>query len=62
LNSSFTLWYKKAKESEDIPSVEIHLNLWINNDVLIIKSPSNNKENKKFLGYDWSSSKGKEGS
>ena len=31
------------------------------NDVIIIKSPSDNKENKKFLGYDWSSSKGKEG-
>ncbi|HIP13101.1 MAG TPA: type I restriction endonuclease subunit M [Arcobacter sp.] len=31
------------------------------NDVVIIKSPSDNKENKKFLGYDWSSSKGKEG-
>ena len=30
-------------------------------DVLIIKSPSDSKENKKFLGYDWSSSKGKEG-
>lgn len=30
-------------------------------DVLIIKSPSDSKENKKFLGYDWSTSKGKEG-
>ena len=32
MNSSFTLWYEKTKESEDIPSVDIHLNLWINND------------------------------
>ncbi|MFW5887556.1 MAG: restriction endonuclease subunit S [Bacteriovoracia bacterium] len=29
--------------------------------VLIVKSPSQNKELKKFLGYDWSSAKGKEG-
>ena len=32
MNSSFTLWYEKANESESIPSVEIHLNLWINDD------------------------------
>ncbi len=29
--------------------------------VLIVKSPSKNKEQKKFLGYEWSGSKGKEG-
>ncbi len=29
--------------------------------VLIIKSPSNNKAQKKFLGYEWSSAKGSEG-
>ena len=29
--------------------------------VLIIKSPSNNKEQKKFLGYEWSGAKGQEG-
>ena len=29
--------------------------------VLIIKSPSNNKEQKKFLGYEWSGAKGSEG-
>ncbi|MBD3842476.1 MAG: restriction endonuclease subunit S, partial [Campylobacterales bacterium] len=30
-------------------------------DVVIVKSPSNNKEAKKFLGYEWSSAKGNEG-
>ena len=29
--------------------------------VLIIKSPSNNKEKKQFLGYEWSGAKGQEG-
>jgi type I restriction-modification system DNA methylase subunit len=29
--------------------------------VLIVKSPSNNKEQKKFLGYEWSGAKGSEG-
>lgn len=31
------------------------------NDVIIVKSPSDNKEAKKFLGYEWSSAKGSEG-
>lgn len=30
-------------------------------DVVIVKSPSANAENKKFLGYEWSSAKGNEG-
>lgn len=30
-------------------------------DVVIVKSPSNNNESKKFLGYEWSSAKGNEG-
>lgn len=30
-------------------------------DVIIVKSPSNNNESKKFLGYEWSSAKGNEG-
>lgn len=30
-------------------------------DVVIVKSPSNNNENKKFLGYEWSTAKGNEG-
>ncbi len=31
------------------------------NEVIIIKSPSDNKQNKKFLGYEWSGRKGDEG-
>lgn len=30
-------------------------------EVVIVKAPSNNNENKKFLGYEWSSAKGNEG-
>ncbi|MDD3603482.1 MAG: restriction endonuclease subunit S [Sulfurovum sp.] len=30
-------------------------------DVVIVKSPSESKESKKFLGYEWSSAKGNEG-
>ncbi len=30
-------------------------------DVIIVKAPSDNKESKKFLGYEWSSAKGNEG-
>ena len=31
------------------------------NEVVIVKSPSANKDNKKFLGYEWSGRKGDEG-
>lgn len=31
------------------------------NDVLVVKSPADNKANKEFLGYEWSSAKGNEG-
>jgi len=30
-------------------------------DIVIVKAPSKNSENKKFLGYEWSSAKGNEG-
>ena len=30
-------------------------------DVIIVKSPSDSKDSKKFLGYEWSSAKGNEG-
>lgn len=33
----------------------------VNQNVLVIKSPADNKEIKKFLGYEWSASKGNEG-
>lgn len=32
-----------------------------NNDIIIVKSPSKNDENKKFLGYEWGGRKGNEG-
>ena len=32
-----------------------------NNDIIIVKSPSKNEENKKFLGYEWGGRKGNEG-
>jgi type I restriction enzyme M protein len=32
-----------------------------NRDVIIVKSPTKSSENKKFLGYEWSSAKGNEG-
>lgn len=35
--------------------------LSLNQEVLIIKSPSDTKEQKKFLGYEWSNRKGDEG-
>ena len=31
------------------------------NDVIIVKSPTDNKESKKFLGYEWGGRKGSEG-
>ena len=31
------------------------------NDVLIVNAPSNKKEQKQFLGYEWSNAKGREG-
>ena len=60
MNSSFTLWYQKAKESEDIPSVDIHLNLWINNDKqddsidigFMIKNPKLIKELYLYVPFD----------
>ncbi|RDU61336.1 restriction endonuclease, partial [Helicobacter didelphidarum] len=39
----------------------LYFALSIENEVLIIKSPSENKEQKKFLGYEWSDRKGSEG-
>jgi type I restriction-modification system DNA methylase subunit len=32
-----------------------------NPEIIIVTAPSNNSENKKFLGYDWSSARGNEG-
>lgn len=45
------------KEKEKI----LYFSLSYQNKVLIIKSPNDNKEQKKFLGYEWSNRKGDEG-
>ena len=45
------------KEKEKI----LYFSLSYQNEVLIIKSPNDNKEQKKFLGYEWSNRKGDEG-
>ncbi|EEU7329486.1 restriction endonuclease, partial [Campylobacter jejuni] len=68
---------KIYKESEDKQSLEdkaflayaqaiekdklLYFSLSLNQEVLIIKSPSDIKEQKKFLGYEWSNRKGDEG-
>ncbi|EAK3638507.1 restriction endonuclease [Campylobacter coli] len=68
---------KIYKESEDKQSLEdkaflaytqaiekdklLYFCLSLNQEVLIIKSPSDIKEQKKFLGYEWSNRKGDEG-
>lgn len=39
----------------------LYFALCLNHQVLIIKSPQDNKEQKKFLGYEWSNRKGDEG-
>lgn len=39
----------------------LYFSLSLNQEVLIIKSPSDIKEQKKFLGYEWSNRKGDEG-
>lgn len=39
----------------------LYFSLSLNKEVLIIKAPSDNKEQKRFLGYEWSNRKGDEG-
>ena len=39
----------------------LYFSLSLNQEVLIIKAPSDNKEQKRFLGYEWSNRKGDEG-
>ncbi len=56
---------KNAKFAEFALEIEkdklLYFALIYQNEVLIIKSPSDNKEQKKFLGYEWSNRKGDEG-
>lgn len=56
---------KQAKFAEFALEIEkdklLYFALNYQNEVLIIKSPSDIKEQKKFLGYEWSNRKGDEG-
>lgn len=58
LNQSF-IEFLKQKESEKV----FYYLMALDNKkaVLVIKNPSDNKANKAFLGYEWSSAKGSEG-
>ncbi|EAJ7720416.1 TPA_asm: restriction endonuclease [Campylobacter jejuni] len=51
------LAYTQAIEKDKL----LYFCLSLNQEVLIIKSPSDIKEQKKFLGYEWSNRKGDEG-
>lgn len=66
--------YKESKDKQDledkaflayVQAIEkdklLYFSLSLNQEVLIIKSPSDIKEQKKFLGYEWSNRKGDEG-
>ncbi|EAH6143671.1 N-6 DNA methylase [Campylobacter jejuni] len=66
--------YKESKDKQDLEDkaflayaqvIEkdklLYFSLSLNQEVLIIKSPSDIKEQKKFLGYEWSNRKGDEG-
>lgn len=66
--------YKESKNKQDLEDkaflayaqkIEkdklLYFCLSLNQEVLIIKSPSDAKEQKKFLGYEWSNRKGDEG-
>ena len=56
---------KESKFAEFALEIEkdklLYFALNYQNEVLIIKSPSDTKEQKKFLGYEWSNRKGDEG-
>ncbi|EAJ9536771.1 N-6 DNA methylase [Campylobacter coli] len=67
-------FYKESKDKQDLEdkaflayaqAIEkdklLYFCLSLNQEVLIIKSPSDIKEQKKFLGYEWSNRKGDEG-
>jgi type I restriction-modification system DNA methylase subunit len=58
LEKRFTA-YLKEKEKDKLYYFIIAFNQ--PNKVVIVKSPNDNKEQKKFLGYEWSAAKGSEG-
>ncbi|MCI7410831.1 MAG: N-6 DNA methylase, partial [Helicobacter bilis] len=49
--------YAKAIEKDKL----LYFSLSLNQTPIIIKAPSDNKEQKRFLGYEWSNRKGDEG-
>lgn len=51
------LAYTRAIEKDKL----LYFSLSLNQAPIIIKAPSDNKEQKKFLGYEWSNKKGNEG-
>ncbi|TXK54239.1 N-6 DNA methylase [Campylobacter helveticus] len=51
------LAYARAIEKDKL----LYFSLALNQAPIIIKAPSDNKEQKKFLGYEWSNRKGDEG-
>ena len=51
------LAYARAIEKDKL----LYFSLSLNQAPIIIKAPSDNKEQKKFLGYEWSNKKGNEG-
>lgn len=51
------LAYARAIEKDKL----LYFSLALNQAPIIIKAPSDNKEQKKFLGYEWSNKKGNEG-
>ena len=51
------LAYARAIEKDKL----LYFSLSLNQAPIIIKAPSDNKEQKKFLGYEWSNRKGDEG-
>lgn len=57
LDDKAFLAYAQAIEKDKL----LYFCLSLNQEVLIIKSPSDIKEQKKFLGYEWSNRKGDEG-
>lgn len=59
LECNVSIFYKRTKESE-MEKISFFA-LTYNQTTLIISAPTENSEQKKFLGYEWSNSKGKEG-
>ena len=58
LNKRFLAYLQKIEKNKLFYFVLAYTNP---QQVLIVKSPSDNKEQKQFLGYEWSAAKGSEG-